>query len=305
MIKEEAAKLVARLGKGEKRLKKKEALVGVSYTVDRNYRTAEELAESLVDPETARRRREESGRAKQKPPEAKNILRYASLERPKTEVYETIKADAERRDPKHERPLVVLLDGAHGLMTLALPAFSGVWSNAFFILDVIHVTEYLWDVANALFGEKTPEGRQWVQEKLTEILKGRVGYMIGGLRQMLDSSKRKHNLKQSQRKAIQEAITYFDNHRDMMHYDKYLAAGLPVATSIVESTCGLYKHRMEGSGKRWGIEGAEAILTLRSLKMSHDNDLPDFVKFRAGREKARLYAEAADIRPANDLPLAA
>lgn len=305
MIKEEAAKLIARLGKGEKRLKKKEALVGVSYTVDRNVRTAEDLAESLVDPEAARRRREESGKASEKPPQAQNILRYASLERPKSEVYDTIKADAERRDPEHKRPLAVLLDGAHGLLTLAIAAFSGVWSNVFFILDVIHVTEYLWDIANAVFGEKSPAGRLWVQEKLTEILKGRVGYVIGGLRQMLDTDKRKRKLKKSQRTPILAAITYFENHRDMMHYDQYLAAGLPVATSLVESTCGLYKHRMEGSGKRWGIEGAEAILTLRSLKMSHDNDLPDFVKFRARREKARLYGEAATAKPVDDLPLAA
>ena len=34
MIKEEAVKLKAKLGTGEKRQKKKEALVGVCYTVD-------------------------------------------------------------------------------------------------------------------------------------------------------------------------------------------------------------------------------------------------------------------------------
>jgi hypothetical protein len=42
VIKKEAAKLKARQGKGEKRQKKKEAMVGVSYTVGRNKRTPEE-----------------------------------------------------------------------------------------------------------------------------------------------------------------------------------------------------------------------------------------------------------------------
>lgn len=301
MIKEEAAKLTARVEGEGKQPGKKEALIGVSYTVDRHVRTAEELAESLVDPEAARRRREERGEEKDKPPEAQNILRYASLERPKREVFDHIKADAERRDPQHKRPLAVLLDGAHGLRTLALAAFSGVWPTVFLVLDVIHVTQYLWDIANAVCGQGTTEARQWVQDKLTEILKGRVGYVIGGLRQMLN----KHKLNKSQRAPITKGITYFTNHRQMMRYDEYLAAGLPVATSLAESTCGLVKHRMEGNGKRWGIAGAEAILTLRSLSMSHDNDLPDFVKFRARRESARLYGARISFKPERDISLAA
>src|SRR5438128_12631014 len=54
MIKAEAVKLKAKLGTGEKRQKKKEALVGVSYTVDPKPRSPEALAELLVDPEAAR-----------------------------------------------------------------------------------------------------------------------------------------------------------------------------------------------------------------------------------------------------------
>ena len=45
VIKKEAAKLKARPGKGEKRQKKKEAMVGVSYTVDTHERSAEEVAQ--------------------------------------------------------------------------------------------------------------------------------------------------------------------------------------------------------------------------------------------------------------------
>jgi hypothetical protein len=300
VTKEEAAKLKARLGKGEKRQKKKEALVGVSYTVDRNDRTAEELAESLVDPEAARRRREEQDDESEERPRAKNVRRYASLERPKREVFEEIRDDAERRDPNHERPLAVLLDGAHTLRDLAIEYFSH-WPVVVLILDIIHVTEYLWDIANALFGEKSAEGRQWVLCKLTEALKGRVGYVIGGLRQMLN----KRKLSKSKRKTIQKAITYFENHREMMRYDEYLAVGMPVATSLVEATCGLVKQRMEGTGKRWGIAGAEAMLSLVSLKTSHDNDMIDFMKFRARRAKARLYGKRPRFRLAEDLNKAA
>jgi len=294
MIKKEAAKLKARLGKGEKRQKKKEALVGVSYTIAPNVRTAEELAESLIDPEVARSRREKEN--VEAPPRAENIRRYASLERSKEDAFKVIKEDAERRDPKHKRPLAVLLDGAKCLRTLAGKLF-GEWPIVVYILDIIHVTEYLWDVANALFGDDTKKGRHWVQSKLTEILLGRVGYVIGGFRQILSKHK---PLKKTARIAIEKAITYFENHRDMMQYDKYLAAGMPVATSLVEATCGLVKLRMEGAGKRWGIPGAEAILSLVSLKTSNDNDLIDFVKFRAASEKKRLYGKQRRFRIQTD-----
>ena len=48
VIKSEAAKLKARAGKGEKRQKKKEAIVGVSYTTDPKQRTSVEVAENLI-----------------------------------------------------------------------------------------------------------------------------------------------------------------------------------------------------------------------------------------------------------------
>jgi len=307
MIRKEAAKLKARLGKGEKRHKKKEALVGVGYTVDPNSRTAAELAESLVDPEAARARREAEG-AGDDPPRAQNIRRLARLGIPKKEVVSEIHADAERRDPEHQRPLAVLIDGAACLEALAQEYFAA-WTVVYFVLDVIHVLEYLWGVANSLFGEGTEAGRLWVQRKLTQILEGRTGYVIGGLRQILAKGvlkKSKRKLRRTQRNALNKAITYFENHRHLMRYDEYLAAGLPVATSVVESSCGtLVKHRMEGAGKRWGIEGADAVLRLRSLKMSNDNDLVDFVKFRARRERSRLYGAHQGYRPVAHLEAAA
>ena len=54
VIKAEAAKIQSRLGNGEKCQKKKEAIVGVSYTIDKKVRTAEEVAENLIYPEQAK-----------------------------------------------------------------------------------------------------------------------------------------------------------------------------------------------------------------------------------------------------------
>jgi hypothetical protein len=67
MIKEAAAKLKAKLGTGEKRQKKQEALVGVSSTVEPKPRAPEALAERLIDPEAARARRQRQGAQDESP----------------------------------------------------------------------------------------------------------------------------------------------------------------------------------------------------------------------------------------------
>jgi hypothetical protein len=292
MIKAEAVKLKAKLGPGEKRQKKKEALVGVSYMVEAKPRSPEALAELLVDPEAARARRQREDTSDDAP-RAQQVRRLASLVCTKQQVMERIKADAERRDPQHRKPLVILLDGALCLWNLATKVFKE-WRRRTFVLDIMHVVGYLWSAANALCGEGSKSGKRWVQQKLTELLRGRVGYVIGGLRQLLT----KRQLRRSVRETLAKVITFFHNHRRWMQYDVYLAAGLPVGTGVVESACGsVVKHRMEGEGKRWSLKGAEAILALRSLKKSHDNDLRDYWRFRAHQVRARRYGRQPKYRP--------
>jgi hypothetical protein len=292
MSKAEAATLKAKLGTGEKRQQKKEALGGVSSTVDPKPRSPEALAELLVDPDAARARRQRQGEHDESP-HAQQVRRVASLVRTKRVVMELIKADAERRDPQHRKPLGVLLDGALGLWSLATKRFKE-GERVTFVRDILHVVGYLWSAANALFGEASQAGKHWVQQKLTEMLRGRGGYGIGGLRQRLT----KQQLRKSVREALAKVITFFHNQRRWMPYDVYLAAGLPVGTGVVESACGsVVKPRMEGEGKRWSLEGAEAMLTLRSLKKSHDHDLRDYWRFRAGQERGRLYTSKPTYRP--------
>jgi hypothetical protein len=292
LIKAEAVKLKAKLGPGEKRQRKKEALVGVSYTVDAKPRSPEGLAELLVDPEAARARQQRED-TRDDAPRAQQVRRLASLVRTKQAVMELIRADAERRDPQHRKPLVVLLDGALGLWRLATKLFKP-WKRVTFVLDIMHVVGYLWGAANALFGEEAKAGKHWVQHKLTELLRGKVGYVIGGLRQILT----KRRLRKSVRETLAKVITFFHNHRRWMQYDAYLAAGLPVGTGVVESACGsVVKHRMEGEGKRWSLDGAESMLALRSLKKSHGDDLRDYWRFHAHQVRTRLYARKPKYKP--------
>ncbi len=287
MIKKEAAKLIGRLGKGEKHQKKKEAMVGISYTVDRKDRTAEEVAENLIYPEKSRERKEElkkSGRESNDHPKAKNIRRMASLEKTKQSVVEEIVEDGRKRNHDNNRPWVVLMDGSRALWTLIIKVLCGI--DFVGILDIIHVTEYLWDAGNALCGENTEEAKKWVYNQLLSILHGHIERVIEEIQQIL----KRQDLKANQQKALMTAVQYFENHREWMKYDEYLKAGYPIGTGVVESTCGhTVKERMEGSGRRWSITGAESVLLLRSIYTSGDWDV--YWQAHIQFERERLYKD--------------
>jgi hypothetical protein len=157
MSKKESAKIQGKLDKGQKRQKKKEALVGVCFTIAPKARTAEEVAENLVYPDQARERRKAAGEKTEDAVKPRDARRLASL-KPKDQVAAELVQEAEKRDPKHERALVLLMDGDDGLRRLAGRSFVA-WpkSQVFYVLDIIKVVQYLWQAAHAFCREGSEE----------------------------------------------------------------------------------------------------------------------------------------------------
>ncbi|MDM8544745.1 hypothetical protein QUF90_27035 [Desulfococcaceae bacterium HSG9] len=150
--------------------------------------------------------------------------------------------------------------------------------------DIIHVVEYLWVAGNALYGEKVPETVKQVYKKLLSILQGDVGRVIGGLKQTLTKRKPSKN----KRDAIEKVTRYSENHRLHMRYDEYLKAGFPIGGGVVESACGhTVKGRMEGTGRRQSIKGAESTLLLRSVYTGDDWHV--YWQWHIKPERIRLY----------------
>ena len=76
--------------------------------------------------------------------------------------------------------------------------------------------------------------------------------------------------------------------RDHLRYDQALAAGWPIATGVIEGACRhLIGDRLDITGARWGLDGAEAILTLRAVLSNGDFD--DYWRYHLAREHQRLY----------------
>jgi hypothetical protein len=73
-----------------------------------------------------------------------------------------------------------------------------------------------------------------------------------------------------------------------MKYDEYLSLGYPIATGVIEGACRyLIKDRLDITGARWSLSGAEAILKLRSLRASGDFD--DYWVFHEKKELERNH----------------
>ena len=156
------------------------------------------------------------------------------------------------------------------------------------ILDIIHVTEYVWDAANALFGEKLQFRHNWVKKVLEDLLDSKTEKVIKDLKRILEKTR----LSQTKNKQIQKAITYFENHKSKMDYKQFLSKGYPVSSALAESTCGhLVKERMEQSGMRWSSEGAQNMLDLRALKIN--GDLEDFIQFVTKENQHPKFKNAA------------
>ena len=72
--------------------------------------------------------------------------------------------------------------------------------------------------------------------------------------------------------------------------DEYLAAGFPIASGVIEGACRhVVKDRMERAGMRWTIDGAQAMLDLRSTSIN--DQWPAFQTHRITAETERLYPD--------------
>ena len=269
----------ARLMKGQKRGTKKQATVSVSFSFDPAVRTPEEVAKSLhrrwsEDEKQARKRARthHRGRDQLKPRQAQYVHKRAFLG-PQTKALGYGMEDLKGRDPQASKPIIVLIDGHRGLVAGVPKALSAVGlSAAAVILDIVHVSEYLWKAATALLGEQSPEREGWVYQRLLLLLESRVHEVIAELEQI-----------EAPPKGVVEAVRYFRNHRHMMDYKRYLRCGYPISTGLVEGCCGhLVKDRMEGSGMRWSRAGAQHVLDLRAVDKNGDwEDFSRFVKEQA------------------------
>ncbi len=268
-----------RLKKGEKHGQKRMACVGGVYSVAPFRRTAEEVLDEILRKEKQKQR-----------PEPKNKRLRAVLTREvegkkingKDVVFGWLAEEVRGRDPRKHRTVVAIMDGETKLRDLQELKLG----RAIGILDIWHVTEYLWKLAYCFHSEGSDEAEAFVETYLRKLLEGKVRRVIGGIRQMAA----KRRLSKKRREKIEQCLNYFAERCEQMKYDEYLAAGYPIGSGVVEGACRhLVKDRMEQTGMRWRIEGAQAILNLRAIYVNDDWDAFHTVRIQAEQHKLYPY----------------
>ena len=112
--------------------------------------------------------------------------------------------------------------------------------------------------------------------------------MIAGLRRRLTRGQ----LSGPKRKGVKAAVEDLANNREHMRYDEYLAAGYPIGSGVAEGACRhLVKDRLEQTGMRWTVEGAQAMLPIRALYLN--DQWEGFLEYRVEQEQTRLYGSVA------------
>ena len=275
--------------KGPKKDRKRMAVVGAAYTIDPYVRTAEEVVDALF-----RAPAEKRPASRRPEPCHKRVCTSLTLESDNEEeardamatVFGWLAEQQQQRNPLGKKTVAAVMDGQESLWE-ALDFFQPSEPSEVTlikILDLLHVTPRLWQAAHLFHPVKSSQAEQFVRERLLRILRGEVGEVIRGLRQMGT----KRGLGAPASKTLRRICGYLEANRERMRYDEYLACGYPIASGVIEGACRHYvKDRMERTGMSWTKPGAQAMLELRTTYLNGDWD--SFVRYHIERETERLY----------------
>lgn len=269
-------KLRHRRTRGEKRHAKRLATVAAVYTIAPYVRTAEAVLGGLAP----QHGREPPDRPR---PERKRV--WASLAQEPEAVLREAFREARRRDPEGQKRWVALVDGNEPQLEILHRLFRREGYRPWIVLDFLHVAERVWKAGRDFHPEDSPALEAWVTARLLGILRGRASHVAAGMRR----SATRQGLAAAARAGVDGCAHYLLKYAPYLRYDRYLAAGLPIGTGVIEGACRhLVKDRMDRTGARWSLAGAEAVLRLRALRSS--GDFEAYWRFHEQQEYRRHHA---------------
>ena len=279
-------KLATRLSPGEKNGRKRMAELACVYDAAPVPRTPEEVISTPAQKRTKNKTQARKGKGKGKPrePQARGKWLTASVTDDIPAVIAAAFDEAERRDPQHKRERAVLIDGNNTQIEAVTAEAARRDVTVTIVIDFIHVLEYLWKAAWSFSGKGEPAAEEWVADQARKILHGKAAQVAAGIRRRATT----YGYSPAERADADECARYLDNKHDYLDYATALANGWPIATGIIEGACRhIVKDRMDITGARWGLEGAEAILKLRAVIAS--GDFEDYWRFHLRREHERIH----------------
>jgi hypothetical protein len=206
-----------------------------------------------------------------------------SVEHDTAHVINAIFDEAQRRDPDHTRIWIALVDGNNQQIDRIRTQARRRSVTVHIICDFIHVIEYLWRAAWCFFPEGDTAAETWVAEQACRVLAGKPGITAAAIRRKATHA----GLPSDQRRNADTAAAYLLNKRAYLRYDdpgpgladrhRHHRRRLPAPD----------QDRMDITGARWGLPGAEAILKLRAVVSNGDFDA--YWAFHLRQEHQRVH----------------
>jgi hypothetical protein len=196
----------------------------------------------------------------------KGIVSYVAGLWPAASFGVRLYAEAVERGLERATEVVVLGDGALWIWNLAEEHFPGATE----ILDFHHAQEYLWDVANAVWGKGSAKAKEWAEAQIEQhLIRGDAPGLIEAIASLPHVA-----APEGQDKSVPErAMEYFEHNAPRMHYPDYRARGLEIGSGIAESSGRrVVGVRCKQPGMRWCEEGLSAIVGLRARVLSNRYD---------------------------------
>jgi hypothetical protein len=254
-----ANRFATRLAGGEKHGRKRMASLGTVYDANPAVRTPGDV----IGPATG-----EQGAPRRKGPTATAKWLTASIADDAAQVVCRVFDQAQSRDPTHRRCWVVLVDGDRHQLDLIAAEAARRHVTVHTVVDFIHVLEYLWRAAWSFHTPGDPAAEAWVLDHARSILGGdpggvatAIGTQAAGLGE------------EGRHTGAEDCVAYLEAKKEYLDYRTALASGWPIATGVIEGACRhLVKDRLDVTGARWGLAGAEAVLKLRALVSNGDFD---------------------------------
>ncbi len=274
-----APKQQGRLSRGEVGTRRRIAENGAVYTITPAPRTAGDILGPPVPGSP-----HEPGGAPDAP-RARDKWLTASVAGNAAQVIAAVFAEAGRRDPGRALTWTALVDGNKDQIARIKAEAAARGIEVAITIDIIHVSEYLWDAAWCFFPEASPDAGPWVREQLRAILDGGAREVAAAIR---DRAAGTGNLSRNKHKTAEKTARYLHAKAPFLDYPAALKAGWPISTGVIEGACRhLVKDRMDITGARWSTDGAEAILNLRAIRANGDWD--DYWAWHKLQEYRRTY----------------
>jgi hypothetical protein len=267
-------KMRTRLSGGEKLGRKRMAMLGTVYDAKAAPRTCDDVIAPADEPD----------RVRTEGPRAFNKWLTGSVTDNTAEVVSAVFDQAEQRDPHHHRLWVVLVDGAAPQIEQILAEAQVRGVTVRIVCDFVHVLEYLWKAAWCFHTEAGPQIEAWIAGRARTILAGDSAQVATELKLAAKTA----TLSQEKNETIEKVCTYLRNKHPYLRYDQALSHGWPIATGIIEGACRhLIKDRLDITGARWSLTGAEAVLKLRAL--ISNGDFETYFAWHLRQEHQRIH----------------